>query len=117
MSLAEYHTILIHHLMIPLFLIDEVCPVYLKTCQDTFGKHAIHCKELLSCKYIHDFVGDAFYDVFRQAGASMKNEGPVNFFSNLLDGRSTLRPTNVMVYEWVGGKHACVDLTGVLPLV
>ncbi|PNX78176.1 auxilin-like protein, partial [Trifolium pratense] len=22
-----------------------------------------------------------------------------------------------MVYEWVGGKHVCVNLTGVLPLV
>jgi hypothetical protein len=22
-----------------------------------------------------------------------------------------------MVYSWVGGKHACVDLTGVSPLV
>ena len=34
-----------------------------------------------------------------------------------LEGRSTLRSADVLVYGWVGGKHACVDLTGVSPLV
>ncbi|GKA02676.1 hypothetical protein Tco_0675457 [Tanacetum coccineum] len=33
------------------------------------------------------------------------------------DGRSTLSPADVLVFGWVGGKHACVDLTGVSPLV
>nr|GFA55696.1 auxilin-like protein [Tanacetum cinerariifolium] len=32
-------------------------------------------------------------------------------------GRSTLRPAGVLVFGWVGGKHAFVDLTGVSPLV
>jgi len=41
----------------------------------------------------------------------------VNFLIDPLDRRSTLRPPDVMVYGWVGGKHACVDLTGVSPLV
>jgi hypothetical protein len=41
----------------------------------------------------------------------------VNFLTDPLDRRSTLRPADVMVYRWVGGKHACVDLTGVSPLV
>jgi len=41
----------------------------------------------------------------------------MNFLTDPLDGRSTLRPTDVMVYRWVGGKLACVDLTRVLPLV
>ena len=47
----------------------------------------------------------------------MKKEAPVNFLTNPLDIRSTLRPADVMVYGWVGGKHAYVDLTGVSPLV
>jgi len=33
----------------------------------------------------------------------------INLFP--LDGGSTLRPTIVMVYGWVGGKHVYVDLT------
>jgi len=41
----------------------------------------------------------------------------MNFITGPLDRRSTLRPADVMVYGWVGGKHACVDLTGVSPLV
>ena len=41
----------------------------------------------------------------------------MNFLTDPLDRRSTLRPANVMVYGWVGGKYACVDLTGVSPLV
>ena len=51
MSPVEYRTILRYRLMIPLFSIVEVCPVYRKTCLDTFGEHAVHCKELPGFKY------------------------------------------------------------------
>jgi len=47
----------------------------------------------------------------------VKNEASVNFLTDLVDRRSTLRSANVMVYGWVGEKHACVDLTGISPLV
>ncbi|MCI29381.1 auxilin-like protein, partial [Trifolium medium] len=50
-------------------------------------------------------------------GISVKKEAPANFLTDPLEGRSTLRPANVLVYGWVGEKHACVDLTGVSPLV
>ncbi|GJT09219.1 hypothetical protein Tco_0843681 [Tanacetum coccineum] len=48
MSPVEYHTILKYRLMIPLFPVDEICPVCRKACLDSFGEHAVHCKEL-SC--------------------------------------------------------------------
>jgi len=41
----------------------------------------------------------------------------VNFLTGPLERRSTLRSADVMVYGCVGGKHACVDLTGISPLV
>ena len=41
----------------------------------------------------------------------------MNFLTDPLERRSTPRSADVMVYEWVGGKHACVDLTEVSPLV
>ncbi|KAJ0932964.1 hypothetical protein HanPSC8_Chr04g0179671 [Helianthus annuus] len=41
----------------------------------------------------------------------------VNFLTDPLEGRSTLRPADILVFGWVGGKHACVDPTGVSPLV
>jgi hypothetical protein len=36
----------------------------------------------------------------------------VNFLTDPLDKRSTLKLADVMVYGWVGGKHGCVNLTG-----
>jgi hypothetical protein len=47
----------------------------------------------------------------------VKKEAPVNFLIDPLDRRPTLRFADVMVHEWVGGKHACVNLIGVSPLV
>ncbi|KAK2442574.1 hypothetical protein QL285_013758 [Trifolium repens] len=115
MSPVEYRTILRYRLMIPLFPIDEVCPVCCKACLDQFGEHAVHCKELPGFKYRHDFVKDVLYDIFQRAGVSVKKEASVNFLTDPQEGISTLRPADVLVYGWIGGKHACVDLTGVSP--
>jgi hypothetical protein len=115
--MVEYRTILRYRLMIPLFPIDEVCPVCRKACLDTFGEHVVHCKELPDFKYMHDFVRDVLFDIFTRLRVSVKKEAPMNFMTDPLDRRSTLMPAVVMVYGWVGGKHACVDLTGVSPLV
>ncbi|GKF08011.1 hypothetical protein Tco_0042235 [Tanacetum coccineum] len=56
-------------------------------------------------------------DVFRRVGISVKKEAPVNFLTGPSKGRSTLRPADILIFGWVGGKHACVDLTGVSPFV
>nr|GEU47878.1 putative reverse transcriptase domain-containing protein [Tanacetum cinerariifolium] len=40
-----------------------------------------------------------------------------SFLTDPSDGRSTFRPADVLIFGWVGGKYACVDLTGVPPLV
>jgi hypothetical protein len=47
----------------------------------------------------------------------VKKEASVNFLTDPQKGRSIFRPADVPVYGWVGGKHACVNLTGVSPLV
>jgi hypothetical protein len=89
MSPVEYRNILRYRLMIPLFPIDEVCHVCRKVCLDTFGEHD---KELPGFKYRHDFVRDVLFDIFRRVGVSVKKEAPVNFLTDPLDRRSTLRP-------------------------
>ena len=61
-------------------------------------------------------VRDVLFDVCRRAGISVKKEAPVNFLTDQHDGRSTLRSADILVFGWIGGKHACVDLTGVSPL-
>ncbi|GJT99689.1 hypothetical protein Tco_1110028 [Tanacetum coccineum] len=97
MSPVEYHTILKYRLMIPLFLVDAICPVCRKACLDSFREHVVHCKELTGFKYRHDMVRDVLFDKCRHAGISTKKEAPMNV--------------------WVGGKYACMDLTRVSPIV
>jgi hypothetical protein len=88
-----------------------------RQCLETFGEHATHCRELLGFKYRHDLVRDVLFEIFRRAGISVKKEAPVNFLTNLQEGRSTLYPADVLIYGRVGGKHASADLIGVFPLV
>jgi hypothetical protein len=47
----------------------------------------------------------------------VKKEATVNFFIDPKEGRSTLWPADILVYGWVEGKHARVDLAGVSPLM
>jgi len=68
-------------------------------CLDVFGEHDVHCKELPGFKHTHDFVKDIIFDIFRRAGISVKNEVYVNFLTDSLDRRTTLRHADVMVYE------------------
>nr|GEU37504.1 putative reverse transcriptase domain-containing protein [Tanacetum cinerariifolium] len=84
---------------------------------DSFGEHAVHYKELPSFKYQHDMVRDVLFDVCRHAGISAKKEAHVIVLTDPLDGRSKLRPADVLIFGWVGGKHVCVYPTGVSPLV
>ncbi|KAJ0925109.1 putative reverse transcriptase domain, exostosin [Helianthus annuus] len=117
MSAVEYRTILKYRLMIPMYPEDETCPICRKACMDKYGEHAVHCKELPGFKYRNDWVRDVLGDILRRAGISAKKEAPVNFLTDPMEGRSTLRPADLLVFGWAGGKHACVDLTGVSPLV
>ena len=117
MSAVEYRTILKYRLMIPLFTEGAPCPICHKMCLDSFGEHAVHCKDMPGFKYRHDFVRDVLFDILKRAGISAKKEAPVNFLTDPKDGRSSLRPADILIFSWVQGKHACVDLTGVSPLV
>nr|GEW42236.1 putative reverse transcriptase domain-containing protein [Tanacetum cinerariifolium] len=75
----------------------------------------VRAKELFTWNPI--FLEPKVSDYTSRAGIFAKKEAPVNFLTDLLDGRSTLRLTGVLIFRWVGRKHACVDLTGVSPLV
>jgi hypothetical protein len=84
--------------MIPLFSKDEVCPICRKAYLDTFGEHAVHCRELPGFKYRHNLVRDVIFNIFRRPGISVKKEAPVNFLTDPQEGRSTLRSADVQVY-------------------
>nr|GEY11054.1 putative exostosin-like protein [Tanacetum cinerariifolium] len=98
--------------------VDEDISHLLFRCPMASDIHRLICRwELPGFKYRHDLVRDVLYDVLKRAGISSKKEAPVNFLTDPLEGRSTLRPADILVFGWAGGKHACVDLTGVSPLV
>ncbi|GKC83660.1 hypothetical protein Tco_1139377 [Tanacetum coccineum] len=101
MSSVEYRTIIKYRLMILLFSVNVICLVCSKACMDFFEEHAVHCKELPKFKYQHNMVRDIIFYICRRAGISAKKKAHVNFLTDLSDGRSTLRPDDVLVFEWV----------------
>lgn len=77
---------------------------------DAFGDHTSHCRHYPCFKYKHDHVREILFDVVLRAGMSLKKETHVNFLKDPKGGWSTL-PTDFLIYNWSGDKHACVDLT------
>lgn len=69
-----------------------------KTCLDAFRVHTVLCKKLLSFKYMHDFVRDVIFYIFRWARASMKKEAPLNFLTDPQEGKLTLKPIDMLMY-------------------
>ncbi|GKA75546.1 putative reverse transcriptase domain-containing protein [Tanacetum coccineum] len=87
----------------------EPLPVCRKVVWILFGEHEVH-EGVTRFKYRHDLVRDVLYDVLKRAGISSRKEAPVNFLTDPLEGRSTLRPADILVFGWAGGKHACLIL-------
>nr|GEW31748.1 putative reverse transcriptase domain-containing protein [Tanacetum cinerariifolium] len=89
-SPVEYHTIFKYRLMVLLFPVDATCPVCRKACLDSLGN-------------------------MRRVGISAKKEAPVNFLTDLTDGRSTLRPADVLTALKAASskvtkhKKACIE--------
>jgi hypothetical protein len=110
---VEYRTILIYH-MIPLFLIDEVCHVCRKTCLDTFAEHTYHCLELRDFKIQ---ARDVLFDIVRRTIVFVMKKTFVNFLTDPQEGRSTLKPTCVLVHGWVRWKQACMNFIVVFSLM
>ena len=98
MSPVEYRSVLKYCLMIQLYPVDGTCPM--PNCRkplDVFGEQVVHCKELPGFKYRHDLVRDVLCDVFRRAGVLVK-KALVTFLTDPREGRSTLRPADVLVF-------------------
>ncbi|MCH82695.1 auxilin-like protein [Trifolium medium] len=81
---------------------------------DGLGQHMSQVDSLWEFpgfKYRHEFVRDVLWDIFNRAGVFVKKEAPMKFLIDPQEGRSTLKPTDVLVYGWIAEKHACVNLT------
>lgn len=91
-------------------------PFFCKACLYTYREDTIHYRKLSDFKYQHDPVKDVLFDIFRRTRVFVKKEVHVNFLTDPHEGRSTTRPTNILVYGWIWGKHASVDLIEISPL-
>jgi hypothetical protein len=105
MSPLEYRIILRYRLIIPWFLIDEVCSVYRKAYLDLGNMQFI--VESFQTSNTNMTLWETSF--FRCVGVSVKKETLVNFLIDPQEGKERLRPVDVLVYTWVWGKHACID--------
>nr|GEZ34997.1 hypothetical protein [Tanacetum cinerariifolium] len=63
-------------------------------------------------KFRHNLVRDILGDICFKVGIMVRNEAPMGFLSH--DGKD-LRPADLLLFIWLQGKDACMDVTGISP--
>ena len=76
------------------------------------GDNAVHYSSEVGVKFRHNLVRDMLVDICCRAGISVRKEAPVGFSS---EARKDLRPTDLLLFNWLHGKDACVHVTGGSP--
>ena len=79
---------------------------------DKWGDHAVHCSCEIDVKFRHNLVRHMLVDICCKAGILVRKEAPVGFS---LETGKDLRPTDLLLFNWLHGKDACVDVTGGSP--
>lgn len=82
---------------------------------DAYGDHAVACRMDPGYEFRHDLVRDVVYDCMWQVCVAARKEAPVHFLSD--PNSLKLSPADTLIYNWRLGKHLCLDVTGVSPLV
>ena len=107
---ADFKLLLRWHLGIPILPIGvqlPPCPL----CQeaiDPYGDHFVTCS-LNVCKQRHDQLRTAFCD-------NLRTSGILHLVEQRCSDRSLLRPADVLLMHWDGGRHSAVDLVVSHPL-
>ncbi|KAL5708954.1 RNA helicase [Ranunculus cassubicifolius] len=115
MDVRQYRAVLCLRLGVPLYCEGSLCPGCQKQGLDKWGDHATQCANDIGFKYRHDLVRDGVGDILHKAGIAMRKEVDLGLMSN--DGKSRLKPADLLLYNWVGGKDTCIDITGSSPFV
>ncbi|GJR08519.1 hypothetical protein Tco_0791171 [Tanacetum coccineum] len=81
--------------------------------EDIYGDHAVSCAGIIGIKHRHNIVCDTLVDICYRSRISASKEVDIG-----LEGgcEKPLRPTDMLLYSWVGGLDMCMDLTKSSPL-
>ncbi|XP_026428642.1 uncharacterized protein LOC113324540 [Papaver somniferum] len=107
----QFSAVLCYRLGIPLFELDSMCP-FCKREMDIFGDHAVHCANEVCLKFIHDLVHDTIADICYRVGLPARKEADLGLLSN---NGTSLRPADILVYNWDNGRDVCLDVTIISP--
>lgn len=106
----QFSVVLQYRLGVPFFEAKSSCSIYAKH-MDIYSDHAIHCASEVGPKFRHDMVRDVVADICYKAGVAARKEVSLGFLSN---NENTLKPADVMVYNWEDCKMFVLTSLGSL---
>nr|GEZ97617.1 hypothetical protein [Tanacetum cinerariifolium] len=112
MNHRQFRSVLCYRLSVPMFSEGSVCPSCNAHQMDQWGDHAVHCCSKVGVKFRHNLVCDILVDIFFNVGIMVRKEAPMGFLSH--DGKD-LRHADLILFNWLQGKDACLDVTGISP--
>ncbi|GKD42816.1 hypothetical protein Tco_1267461 [Tanacetum coccineum] len=74
----------------------------------------LHCSSEVGVKFRHNLVRDILVDICFKVGIMVPKEAPMGFLSK--DGKD-LRLVDLLLFNWLQGKDACLDVTDISPFV
>ncbi|GJT54009.1 hypothetical protein Tco_0989063 [Tanacetum coccineum] len=114
MNSRTYRCVLCYRLGVPLFSVTKPCSACSRVFMgDIYGDHAVSCAGIVGIKHRHNAVRDTLVDICYRSGISSGKEVDIGLGG---ERDKSLRPADVLLYSWDGGRDVCVDLTGSSPL-
>nr|GEV52001.1 hypothetical protein [Tanacetum cinerariifolium] len=75
---------------------------------DQWGDHAVHCSSEVGVKFRHNLVRDILVDKCSKVRIMVRKEALMGFLS---DDEKDQRPADLLLFNWLQGKDACLDVT------
>ncbi|GJS31432.1 hypothetical protein Tco_0492052 [Tanacetum coccineum] len=76
------------------------------------GDHAVHYYSEAGVKFRHNLVCDILVDICFKVRIMVRKKAPMGF---LLEDEKDLRPANLLLFNWLQSKDACLDMTCISP--
>ncbi|GKC43300.1 hypothetical protein Tco_1061022, partial [Tanacetum coccineum] len=99
---------------VPMFSEGNLCPSCNALWMDQWRHHAVHYFSKVWVKFRNYLVCDMLDDICSMVGIMVRKEAPMGFLSE--EGKD-LRLADLLLFNWLQGKDACLDLTGISPFV